>query len=77
MRAERPDLFRKDVAAKLAPNPSSLSLAIQEGHQNFEDAGGHRAYFGWPAEATAEEGRATLVTLGHLLAEAILDGEIL
>ena len=77
VRAERPDLFRKDVAAKLPPNPSSLSLAIQEGHQSFEDAGGPRAYFGWPAEATAEEGRATLVTLGHLLAEAILDGEIL
>ena len=73
--AERPELFREGVAARLEPNPASLSTAIREGHQTFEDAGGPRAYFGWPAEATAEEGHATVQTLGHLLTEAILDGE--
>lgn len=73
--AERPDLYRSDVAAGLQPNPSSLSTAIREGHETFEQAGGSRAYFGWPAEATAEEGRTTVRTLGQLLSEAILDGE--
>jgi len=72
--AERPDLYRAEVAADLEPNPSSLSTAIRDGHETFEQAGGPRAYFGWPAEATADEGRATVSTLGHLLAEAILDG---
>lgn len=32
-----------------------------------------RAYFGWPAEATAEEGRQTVRILGALLAEAVLE----
>ena len=76
VRAERPELFRADVAAGLEPNPSSLSTAIRDGHETFEEAGGPRAYFGWPGEATAEEGRSTVRTLGHLLTEAILDGEM-
>ena len=69
--AEKPELFRDDVARDLEPNPSSLSAAIQKGHDTFEAAGGPRAYFGWPAEATAEEGRTTVKTLGRLLAEAV------
>jgi hypothetical protein len=39
------------------------------------EAGGPRAYFGFPAEATAEEGRATIDALGAMLAEAV-QGEI-
>lgn len=73
--AERPDLYRSDVAADLEPNPASLSTAIRDGHETFEQAGGSRAYFGWPAEASAEEGRTTVRTLGQVLTEAILDGE--
>ena len=69
--SETPDLFRSDIAARLEPNPSSLSTAIREGIDNFTDAGGPDAYFGWPAEATALEGRETVRTLGTLLAEAI------
>ncbi|MDH3424325.1 MAG: hypothetical protein OEN00_15130, partial [Gemmatimonadota bacterium] len=57
------------------PNPASLSDAIREGHTTFETAGGPRAYFGWPAEATADEGRETVATLGRLLAEAVLAEE--
>ena len=68
--AERPELVRADTAAKLAPNPASLSVAIREGRQTFEQAGGPRAYFGAPAEATAQEGRATLEALGKILEEA-------
>jgi creatinine amidohydrolase len=70
--AEQPGLFRADVAARLEPNPASLSVAIGEGKGSFEDAGGPRAYFGWPADATAEEGRATVRVLGALLADAVL-----
>lgn len=70
--AEAPELFREDVAADLEPVPASLSTAIREGRRTFEEAGGERAYFGWPADATAEEGRETVRTLGALLAEAVL-----
>lgn len=73
VRAEAPHLFREEIAATLEPNPASLSTAIREGQATFEEAGGSRAYFGWPAEATAEEGRATVRTLGTLLAEVVLD----
>jgi creatinine amidohydrolase len=69
--AERPDLVRDDVRRGLAPNPASLATAIREGKRTFEDAGGPRAYFGWPADATAEEGRATAATLGDILAESV------
>lgn len=73
VRAERPDLFRAEQAASLEPNPSSLSVAIGRGDRSFEEAGGARAYFGWPAEATAEEGRARIAELGAILAEAVLE----
>ena len=70
--AERGDLVREELRKSLAPNPRSLSEAIAEGIGTFEEAGGERAYFGWPAEATAEEGAATRLTLGDILAEAVL-----
>ncbi len=70
--AEAPELFRADVAATLPPNPSSLSEAIRAGKRSFEEAGGARAYFGWPAEASAEEGRASVEVLGTVLAELVL-----
>lgn len=73
VRAEAPDLYRTDIADELPANPSSLSTAIRDGLGTFEEAGGPEAYFGWPAEATAEEGRATVDTLGRLLAEAVLE----
>jgi len=69
--AERPDLVRNDVLASLPPNPASLATAIREGARSFEQAGGARAYFGWPAEATAAEGRETIETLGAILADAV------
>jgi len=69
--AEAPELFRADVALSLAPNPTSLSTAIREGRRTFHEAGGDQAYFGWPADASAKEGRDTVDTLGTLLAEAV------
>ncbi len=70
--AERPDLVRDDVRQGLVPNPASLSDAIREGKHSFEEAGGPDAYFGYPAEATAEEGRETVRILGEILEEAVM-----
>jgi creatinine amidohydrolase len=69
--AERPDLVREAAMASLPGNPASLSRAIRDGKTSFEDAGGNRAYFGFPAQATAEEGRATVDLLGAILDEAV------
>jgi len=71
--AERPDLVRTDVMSTLEPNPRSLVDAIREGHTTFSAAGGSDAYFGAPAEATAEEGRAIVEALGAILADAVVE----
>jgi creatinine amidohydrolase len=69
--AERPDLVREPIRKGLPPHPESLSQAIRSGAKSFEDAGGKRAYFGWPADASAEEGRASIDALGAILADAV------
>lgn len=71
--AETPGLVRQDVAQALPPNPASLSDAIADGKSSFREAGGPQAYFGWPADASAEEGRKTVDELGRILAEAVLE----
>jgi creatinine amidohydrolase len=72
MMAVRPDLVRDEVRRALPPNPASLAAAIRDGARTFEEAGGPRGYFGWPADASAEEGRATIEVLGEILAEAVM-----
>ena len=47
-------LVREEIRRELEPNPASLSVAIGEAKRNFEQAGGPRAYFGYPARATVE-----------------------
>jgi creatinine amidohydrolase len=69
--AERPELVREAIRAALPPNPASLSRAIRDGKRSFEEAGGPRAYFGFPSQATVEEGRATIEVLGAILDEAV------
>ncbi len=69
--AERPELVREATRTALPANPASLSRAIRDGKQSFEEAGGPRAYFGFPAQATVEEGRATIEILGGILDEAV------
>jgi creatinine amidohydrolase len=69
--AARPDLVREEIRHALEPNPASLSSAIQVGARTFAEAGGPRAYFGWPADASAEEGRRSVAVLGTILAEAV------
>lgn len=69
--AMRPDLVREAIRSTLPPNPASLATAFREGKHTFEEAGGPRAYFGWPADASAEEGLETVEVLGAMLAEAV------
>ncbi len=69
--AERSELVREAIMLELAPNPASLSRAIREGRKSFEDADGPSAYFGFPAKATAQEGRTTLEVMGAILDEAV------
>jgi len=69
--AARPELVRDELRQGLAPNPASLSEAIRSRRRTFAEAGGPRAYFGWPADATAAEGERLIDTLGALLAEAV------
>jgi len=70
--AARPDLVREAARRELIANPASLSVAIREGKETFEAAGGPRAYFGDPGAASAEEGHETIATLGGILAESVL-----
>jgi creatinine amidohydrolase len=69
--AECPELVHDAMRATLPANPASLSRAIRDGKRSFEEAGGDRAYFGFPAQATAAEGRATIEVLGAILDEAV------
>ena len=69
--AERPELVREHIRTELPPNPSSLSDAIRAGLETFEEADGARAYFGYPADASIEEGKQTVDILGSILEEAI------
>jgi creatinine amidohydrolase len=70
--AARPELVRESVQRQLPPNARSLSAAIAAGQKSFVEAGGPRAYFGYPAEATADEGRSTISLLGAILEEAVM-----
>jgi creatinine amidohydrolase len=71
--AERPESVRTHVMAQLPPNPRSLVDAIRTGHATFIDAGGADAYFGFPADATADEGRTIVDALGGILEEAVIE----
>ncbi|MGE5357454.1 MAG: creatininase family protein [Bacteroidales bacterium] len=73
MLAERPEWVRADVASQLPANPRSLVEAIHRGASTFETAGSADAYFGWPADATAEEGRRIVATLAAILEEAVVE----
>lgn len=68
---------RTDRAESLVPNPSSLSRAIRDGKKTFAEAGGPEAYFGWPADATTEEGEQLYGELADIFAtaaDALLEG---
>lgn len=69
--ARRPELVHTGVAETLADVPFSLVDAIRAGKRSFAEAGGPEAYFGSPRMASAEEGEASIRTLGEMLAEAV------
>jgi creatinine amidohydrolase len=66
-----PDLVDQQTMRALADNPSSLSQAIGAGISTFEGAGGHDAYFGSPARASAQRGNAFLDRLAAVLVHAV------
>jgi creatinine amidohydrolase len=69
--ADDPSAVKEEVRRGLPEVPVSLVDAIRSGQRDFLQAGGRQAYFGNPAEASAEEGRATFAILASLLVEAI------
>jgi creatinine amidohydrolase len=71
--AEQPEAVNTTVMQSLPPNPRSLVDAIRMGHVTFAECGGADAYFGFPAEATADEGRQIVETLGAILEEAVME----
>ena len=71
--AVAPELVREDVRRELPSNPASLSDAVRDGLTTFREAGGPKAYFGYPADASAEEGKTTLRVLGAIAEEAVLE----
>jgi creatinine amidohydrolase len=73
--AAAPERVRRELMPGLEPVLHSLSDAIRDGKETFREVGGDRAYFGDPAAATAEEGRATIGVLGRILAEAVEEAE--
>lgn len=69
--AARPDLVDETARRALDDNPASLTQAFAKGAKNFEEAGGPNAYFGYPRNASAEEGVATFQTMANSLVSAI------
>ena len=57
--------------ARLPAVDADLGEGILAGATCFEEAGGPRAYFGTPANASAELGRRLLDELGAILAESL------
>jgi creatinine amidohydrolase len=70
--ADDPAAVKDDVRRALPEVPVSLVEAMRAGKPDFLQAGGAQAYFGAPAQASAEEGRATFGVLAALLVEAVL-----
>lgn len=71
--AARADLVDAAAARALPDNPSSLTDAFAKGAKTFAEAGGPEAYFGFPAKATAAEGRASTAIMAEALTIAIFE----
>ena len=71
--AVRPELVRGEVMATLPGNPRSLIQAMKRGDVTFTQAGGTDGYFGFPAEATADEGHEIIDALGEILEMAVVE----
>lgn len=71
--AARADLVDEAGAYALADNPSSLTEAFAKGAKTFAEAGGPEAYFGFPARATAAEGRSSTAIMAEALALSVFE----
>jgi creatinine amidohydrolase len=71
--ADHPDLVDRVQLGKLPHVAVNMPAAIAEGRTDFVAMGMHDAYCGAPADATAEEGEATLATLTDMLVEVVRD----
>jgi len=71
--AARTDLVDAAAARALPDNPSSLTDAFARGAKTFAEAGGPDAYFGFPAQATAAEGRASTAIMAEALAASVFE----
>lgn len=69
--AARPELVDEDARRAAEDNPVSLTEAFGKGAKTFEQAGGPQAYFGFPRNATPDEGVATYEALAAALVEAV------
>ncbi len=69
--AARPDLVRMEVARTLEPVWINLLEVVAKGARTFDQAGSPLAYFGEPAQASAEEGEKLFHALGTIIADAV------
>ena len=69
--ADHPELVDGDRRRSLPPVRVDMVAAIGEGRRDFVAMGMPDAYCGAPAEATAQEGEATLATLTDMLIEVV------
>jgi creatinine amidohydrolase len=69
--ADDPDAVDDTLRCALPEVDISLVDVIRAGQKNFIEAGGTQAYFGRPAEASAQEGRDTFGVLASILVEAM------
>ncbi|MBK8205958.1 MAG: creatininase family protein [Planctomycetes bacterium] len=71
--ASRPELVDEAERTLSADNPASLTEAFAAGAKTFEEAGGPQAYFGYPRQATPDEGVDTYEKLAAALVQAIAE----
>jgi creatinine amidohydrolase len=69
--AARPDLVNDAARRELSDNPASLTDAFTRGARTFAEAGGPKAYFGYPRNAGTEEGRQSFEIMANALVAAI------
>jgi creatinine amidohydrolase len=69
--ADHPALVDRAQLPELPHVPVNMPAAIAAGRTDFVAMGLRDAYCGAPADATAEEGDATLATLTDMLVEVI------
>ncbi len=70
--ADAPELVREDVRTALSDVPISLSKEIRSGKSSFAEMGNTQAYFGFPRNATAEEGQKTFEILAGMIVDEVM-----